>query len=71
MDTKITVRQEPSGWWEVWLALDKGDPLTQPCSFIIGLGPTKDAAKAAAVAELEAVVEFLQLPDIRDIHHAG
>ena len=49
--------------WFVWLGLDgDGDPSQEGLGFIIGGGLTRDEAVAAAVADLEAVVDDLQRP---------
>lgn len=50
--------------WEVWIGLDgDGDPTAEGMGFIVGAGPTRDEAVRAAVADLEAAVDTLQLPD--------
>ena len=50
------------GEWQVWVQLVAGDPRWMGESFIIGNGPTRDAALASAVQELEAALEELQGP---------
>ena len=57
----IVVREERPGDWQAWIGLgDDGDPSREGVGFVIGRGPTRDEALAAAVADLEAVVEQLQ-----------
>lgn len=59
----IKIAQE-FGEWLVWLGLEgDGDPSTNVSGFVIGVGATRDAAVAAAVADLEAAVESLQQPE--------
>ena len=57
----IVVREDQPGDWQVWIGLDgDGDPSREGVGFVIGRGATRDEAVAAAVADLEAVVDQLQ-----------
>jgi len=44
---------------EVWVALQHGDPLAQPESFVIGAGETKEQAFASARKALEQATDDL------------
>lgn len=47
--------------WLVWIGLEgDGDISREGLGFVIGVGKTRDAAVAEAVADLEAVVARLQ-----------
>ena len=59
--TQVVVRRD-AGEYKVWIALDDGFEPPDGLCFIIGLGLTRDEAVAAAVADLEAVLERLQGP---------
>jgi hypothetical protein len=48
--------------WQVWITLPDHDALRDAFGFVIGTGATRDAALAAAVADLEAAVDALQAP---------
>ena len=48
--------------WDVWITLPDHDAIHDAVGFIIGSGETRDAAVAAAVADLESAVERLQSP---------
>jgi hypothetical protein len=57
----IAVLHDAPDDWQVWIGLEDQTP-PAGLSFIIGTGPTRDAAVAAAVKDLEDVIERLQQP---------
>ena len=60
---EITIRRD-GDQYHVWIQLTAGDPYEQHEAFIVGAGLTRDDAVAAAVQELEAAIETLQLPAV-------
>jgi hypothetical protein len=49
----------PDSEWEVWIGLDGEDPEDCPFGFLVGIGPTKQAAIADAIKDLQTAVNDL------------
>jgi hypothetical protein len=49
--------------WQVWVQLVEGDPTRQHESFIVGIGPTREAAVLEALFSLGNAVADLVAPD--------
>lgn len=61
-DLSLLITRDGDGDWCVWMSLPDHDPELDAFGFVIGIGATRDAAVADAVAELEGVGVRLQAP---------
>lgn len=63
MGVVVTVHRPDPPWsedWQAWIGWDGDGRADDVTGWIIGAGPTRDAAVTEAVAELEAAVEKLR-----------
>jgi hypothetical protein len=59
---KLLITHDRGGDWNVWATLPDHDPLHDVYGFVVGVGKSRDAAVADAVAVFEAAIEELQAP---------
>ena len=57
----VTVREESSGEWAVWIQLEEGNPTEQGESFIFGVGDTREAAMLDATTELHRAIDVVRV----------